>query len=155
MMKQVVCIAAVILWVVTVVAAGWFFVKGWTAKGNDGRTEIFLATAERDHILMEMRLLLKAVDGILRELGSSTPDPAQMESAARAVGMHMAADVEPAIMAKLPLPFKQMGMSIHNDMDALGDAIAQNETPQQILKRLSSMTARCTACHDMYRFRVD
>jgi cytochrome c556 len=74
-----------------------------------------------------------------------------MEATARAVGMNMAADVEPTIMAKLPLPFKQMGMSIHIDMDALADAIVRRETPQQILQRLSSMTARCTACHDMYR----
>ncbi|MDH5253141.1 MAG: cytochrome c, partial [Nitrospira sp.] len=70
-------------------------------------------------------------------------------------GMDMAADVEPAIMAKLPLPFKQMGMSIHSDMDALADAIARQETPQQILRRVSSMTARCTACHDMYRLAAD
>jgi cytochrome c556 len=154
MMKQIVCFAAVILWVVTVVAAGWFFVKGWTAIGSDGRTEIILAPAERDQILEEMRQLLKAVDGVIRELAQSEPDLKRMASAARAVGMHMAADVEPAIMVKLPLPFKQLGMSIHNDMDALADAITQNETPPQILKRLSSMTARCTACHDMYRFKA-
>jgi cytochrome c556 len=48
-----------------------------------------------------------------------------------------------------------MGMSIHKDMDALADAIVRDETAQQILQRLSSMTARCTACHDMYRFSVD
>jgi cytochrome c556 len=54
-------------------------------------------------------------------------------------------------MAKLPLPFKQMGMSIHKDMDALADAIVQKETPQQILARVSSITARCTTCHDLYR----
>ncbi len=151
-MKPIVCVAAVILWIVTLTTAGWFFVKGWTAKGSDGRTEILLAPVERDQILAEMRQLLKAVDGVVRELGELKPDLKQMEAAAREVGMHMAADVEPAIMAKLPLPFKQMGMSIHKDMDALADAIVQHETPQQILKRLSSMTARCTACHDMYRF---
>jgi cytochrome c556 len=55
-------------------------------------------------------------------------------------------------MAKLPLPFKQLGMSIHKDMDALAQSIAQQESPQGILQRLSSITARCTACHDMYRF---
>jgi cytochrome c556 len=44
-----------------------------------------------------------------------------------------------------------MGMSIHKDMDALADGIVQNETPQQILRQLSSMMARCTACHDIYR----
>ena len=72
-----------------------------------------------------------------------------------AAGMKAAADTEPAIMAKLPLPFKQMGLSIHNDMDALADAIVQKETPQQILQRLSSMTARCATCHDLYRFGVN
>ena len=51
--------------------------------------------------------------------------------AARSAGIEMIADVNPGLMAKLPLPF---------------------ETPQQILKRLSSMTVRCTTCHDLYRF---
>lgn len=151
-MKRGLCVWAVILWILTLATAGWLFVKGWTTNGTDGRTEILLAPAERNQILAEMRLLLKAVDGVVRELAESEPDWKRMESAARAGGMHMAEDVEPAIMVKLPLPFKQMGMSIHKDMDALADAIVQRETPQQILKRLSSMTARCTACHDMYRF---
>ena len=150
-MKRTFCLGAIVLWVVTLAAAGWFFVKGRTATGIDGRIEILLAPAERDQILAEMRLLLKAVDGVVRGLGKLQPDRQAMESAARAAGMKMAADVEPAIMVKLPLPFKQLGMSIHKDMDALAEAIVQNETPQQILQRLSSMTARCTACHDMYR----
>ncbi|MBS0184133.1 MAG: cytochrome c [Nitrospira sp.] len=154
-MKRNFCIVAITLWVVTLSMGGWFFIKGVTETGSDGRVEILLAAVERDQILAEMRLLLKAVDGIIRGLGEPNPDPTQMEATARAVGMNMAADVEPTIMAKLPLPFKQMGMSIHKDMDALADAIARHETPQQILQRLSSMTARCTACHDMYRFAAD
>ncbi|MDC8447256.1 MAG: hypothetical protein LV473_02750 [Nitrospira sp.] len=153
-MKKTFCITAITLWIVTLSVGGWLFVKGVTKTGSDGRTEIVLATAERDQILAEMRLLLKAVDGLIRGLGEPNPDPKQMEATARAVGMNMAADVEPTIMAKLPLPFKQMGMSIHKDMDALADAVAQNETPQQLLKRLASMTARCTVCHDMYRFKA-
>jgi len=153
-MKPNFCRAAVILWVATLGVGGWFFVKGVTKTGSDGREEIILAAAERDQILAEMRSLLKAVDGLIRGLGEPNPDPRQMEATARAVGMNMAADVEPTIMAKLPLPFKQMGMSIHKDMDALADAIVRHETPQQILQRVSSMTARCTACHDMYRFKA-
>jgi hypothetical protein len=148
------CLAAIVLWIMTLTIGGWFFVKGWTAKGSDGRTEILLAPAERDQILAEMRQLLKGVDGVVRGLGESQLDRQSMEDAARAVGMKMAVDTEPAIIAKLPLPFKQLGMSIHKDMDALADAIVQNEMPQQILQRLSSLTARCTACHDMYRFRT-
>lgn len=143
---------ALVLWVMTIAALSWVFVKGWTTEGSDGRVEILLAPAERDQILAEMRHLLKAVDGVIRGLGEPKPDLKAMEAAARGAGMDMAADVEPAMMAKLPLPFKQMGMSIHHDMDALADAIVQNETPQQLLQRLANMTARCTACHDMYRF---
>lgn len=154
-MKRGFCVIAVILWIATLAVAGWIFVKGWTVMGADGRTEILLAPAERDQILTEMRLLLKAVDGVVRGLGDAQPDRKSMESAARSAGMEMASDVEPALMAKLPLPFKQLGMSIHKDMDALADAIMQNETPQQLLKRLSSVTARCTACHDMYRFSAN
>ncbi len=145
------------LWIMTIGVAGWFFVQGWTTQGTDGRMQIVLAPAERDLILGEMRMLLKAVHGVVTGLASQDQEAgrSQMEQAARSAGMGMAEDVNPALMAKLPLPFKQMGMSIHEDMDALADAIGQKETQQQILQRLSSMTARCTICHDMYRFGVD
>ena len=156
-MRSTLCRIALGLWIVTIGVAGWFFVQGWTTKSTDGRTEIVLAPAERDLILGEMRMLLKAVHGVVTGLAGQDQEAnrAQMEQAARSAGMHMAEDVNPALMAKLPLPFKQMGMSIHKDMDALADAIVQKETPQQILQRLSSMTARCTGCHEMYRFSAE
>jgi hypothetical protein len=156
-MRSALCWITLGLWIVTIVAAGWFFVQGWTMTGTDGRMQIVLAPAERDLILGEMRMLLKAVHGVVTGLAGQDQeaDRTQIEQAARSAGMGMAADVNPALMAKLPLPFKQMGMSIHKDMDALADAVVQKETPQQILQRLSSMTARCTTCHDLYRFSVE
>jgi hypothetical protein len=156
-MRWTICWIGLGLWIVTIAVAGWFFVKGWTAEGTDGRTQIVLAPTERDLILGEMRMLLKSVHGVVTGLAGQgqEADRTQMEQAARSAGMGMAADVNPALMAKLPLPFKQMGMSIHKDMDALADAVIQKETPQQILQRLSNMTARCTGCHDMYRFAAE
>jgi cytochrome c556 len=156
-MRSTLCRITLGLWIVTIGVAGWFFVQGWTTKSTDGRREIVLAPAERDLILGEMRMLLKAVHGVVTGLAGQDEEAnrAQMEQAARSAGMHMAADVNPALMAKLPLPFKQVGMSIHKDMDALADAVIQKETPQQILQRLSNMTARCTGCHDMYRFAAE
>lgn len=145
------CQIAVGLWIVTIGAAAWLFIRGWTAPGTDQRTVIVLAPSERELILAEMRQLLKAVHGIVDGLASAEPDRPAMAEAARAAGMGMAADVNPAIMAKLPLPFKQMGMSIHQDMDALADAVIQHETPPKLLKRVASMTARCTTCHDLYQ----
>lgn len=156
-MRSTLCWLTLGLWIVTIGVVGWFFVQGWTTQGTDGRTKIVLAPSERGLILGEMRVLLKAVHGVVTGLAGQDQetDRAQIEQAARSAGMSMAEDVNPALMAKLPLPFKQMGMSIHKDMDALADAIVQKETPQQILQRLSSMTARCTGCHDLYRFSTD
>ena len=156
-MSSTLCRITLGLWIVTIVVAGWFFVRGWTVTGTDGRMQIVLAPAERDLILGEMRMLLKAVHGVVTGLAGQdqAADRTQIELAARSAGMGMAADVNPALMEKLPLPFKQMGMSIHKDMDALADAVVQKETSQQILQRLSSMTARCTTCHDMYRFSTE
>jgi len=156
-MRSTFCRIALGLWVMTIAVVGWFFVKGWTTQGTDGRTQIVLASAEQDLILGEMRMLLKVVHGVVTGLAAHDQEAnrAQMAQTARSAGMDMAADVNPALMAKLPLPFKQMGMSIHQDMDALADAIVKKETSQRILQRLSSMTARCTGCHDMYRFAAE
>lgn len=156
-MRSTLCRITLGLWIVTIGFAGWFFVQGWTTEGTDGRMAIVLAPAERDLILGEMRMLLKAVHGVVTGLSgqNQAADRTQIEQAARSAGMGMAADVNPTLMAKLPLPFKQMGMSIHKDMDALADAIGHKETPQQILQRLSSMTARCATCHDLYRFSAE
>lgn len=151
---RVLGVVALALWMVTLAAIIGLFVQGNIRPGTDGRTEIVLAPSERDAILAEMRQLLKAVHGVVTVLGSPDHNLKTAEGAARAAGMQMAADVNPAIMMKLPLAFKQMGMSIHKDMDHLADGIAQGESSVQILNRLSSMTARCTTCHDLYRFGV-
>ena len=156
-MRLTLCRITLGLWILTIGIAGWFIAQGWTTQGTDGRMQIVLAPAERDLILSEMRMLLKAVHGVVTGLAGRDleADRTQIEQAARSAGMEMAADVNPVLMAKLPLPFKQMGLSIHQDMDALADAIVQKETPQQILQRLSSMTVRCTTCHDLYRFSTE
>lgn len=62
------CRVMVGLWIVTLAVAGWMFVAGWTKPCTDGRQEIGLAPAERDHVLAEMRQLFKAVDGVVRGL---------------------------------------------------------------------------------------
>lgn len=150
-MKIRLCQIVLVLWLATIGTLTWLFVKGWTTAGTDQRTAIILAPSERELILSEMRLLLKAVHGVVTGLSAMDVDRKGMEDAARAAGMTMAADANPAVMAKLPLPFKQMGMSTHRDMDALADAVVRKETPQQLLGRLSGMTARCTTCHDMFQ----
>jgi hypothetical protein len=148
-MRRRFCLVMLVLWLIVVCGVVWVFVRGWTTPGADGRTEIIVAPIERDQILGEMRQLLKAVHGVIA--GLQTGDQKGAADAARSVGMQAAADVSPAIMIKLPLAFKQMGMSVHRDFDGLADGIARGEPSAQALGRLSSITSRCTTCHDLYR----
>ncbi len=151
--SKTLCWLALFLWVVGASLLGWFFITGSTVPGDDGRTAIQLKPAERAFILKEMRQLLQTVHGIVTAL--SDPDQSQglteAVAAARSGGMEMAADANPALMLKLPLPFKQMGISVHQDFDKLADAITKGITSQQVLHQLSSITSRCTACHEMFQ----
>ena len=148
-MKTRLCLTALLLWVLAAGFVTWLMLKGWTRAGEDGRTEIVLAPFERDQVLTEMRELLKAVHAIVN--GAADQNMKEAERAARSVGMTATAEVGPAIMLKLPLAFKQMGMSVHRDFDGLADGIARGETSAQALGRLASITSRCTTCHDLYR----
>jgi hypothetical protein len=143
-------IGSLILWLFVIGMAVFFFVKGWTIPSLDSRTTVALSEVERDQILTEMRQLLKSVHGVLQ--GVSTQDLSGAGKSARAAGMAMAADVNPLLMAKLPLTFKGMGMSVHRDFDGLADGIQSGERSEQVLKRLTELTSRCTACHELYRF---
>ena len=138
------------LWGLTIATAGYFFVKGYTVPSTDSRIAVALTHDEREQILAEMRQLLKAVHGVLD--GIVVQDLSRAERTARTVGMAMAVDVNPVIMAKLPLTFKAMGMSVHRDFDALADGIQSGERGDQVMRRLSDLTGRCAACHDGVRF---
>lgn len=148
-MKQKLGLIALLLWVASAGALGFFFVRGWTSESTDRRTAIHLAPAERDLVLGEMRQMLHSVHHLLT--GLSAGDAKIMESAARASGMAMAADVNPVIMAKLPLAFKQQGMSVHRDFDALADSIARGADQATVLREFTGITARCVGCPSLHR----
>lgn len=147
------CLLAILIWLIGAALVGWWFIQGHTKPGTDGRTAILLSEGERDLILEEMRDLLKAVRGIVQGLGDADPVEGRKlaEQAARSGGMGMAADVNPALMLKLPVVFKQMGMTVHRDLDNLGDQIAQGAGIQDILNDLSALMTRCVSCHDTFR----
>ena len=149
------CWIALVIWIAGTGVLGWFFVKGVTTPSADGRTAVLLAPAERDFILTEMRQLLQAVHGVVT--GVSNPDQTrghvQAAAAARSARMVMALDDNPTLMLKLPLPMKQLGMSVHRDFDELADAITAGATSQGILQDLSTITNRCLACHEMYHLK--
>lgn len=148
-MKAKLGVIALVLWLVTAGVMGYFFLHGWTSQSEDKRTAIHLAPAERDLVLGEMRQMLHSVHNLIT--GLSANDAKIMEQAARASGMGMAADVNPMLIAKLPLAFKEQGMSVHRDFDGLADNIAKGMDRDKILHDFTAITARCVGCHSAYR----
>jgi len=148
---------ALALWLISAGGLGWVFVNGTTAPSADSRTSVLLAPAERNFILGEMRQLLQAVQGIVTGLSETdqTQGHAQAATAARSAGMKMAVDDNPTLILKLPLPMKQLGMSVHRDFDELADTITAGTTTQDILQRLSAITTKCVACHEMYQLKEE
>ncbi|MEQ1741227.1 MAG: hypothetical protein ABL869_01835, partial [Candidatus Nitrotoga sp.] len=81
-------------------------------------------------------------------------DMQRVIKASSAAGMIVAADASPALMAKLPIELKTLGMSVHHDMDAIAKA-AENKAPTpEILKILSNTLTKCVACHSTWQLKV-
>ena len=59
--------------------------------------------------------------------------------------------VEPVIIIKLSLPFKQIGMSAHRDVEAIADGVPRGEMGSQALQRRSSIMRRCTNLSSIWR----
>lgn len=131
---------------------GYFFVNGMYSTSSDNRRLIELAPAEKDLVLGEMRSMLKAVNGVIDAL--ATKDMAKAADAASSAGMGMAVDVNPVLMAKLPLDFKELGMGTHAQFDELAAAIRSGADQESVLKSLSGITSRCVACHEVNRLSM-
>lgn len=142
-----------LLWLATLAVFAFFFVRGNTAPGTDNRTAVVLAAGERDLILTEMRGLLTGVHGILDAINHN--DTKQVAQSARAIGMTAAADVNPALMSKLPLPFKQLGMSVHYDMDDLAQAADSGKPVAELQTMLTNTMSKCIACHSAWQLKSD
>lgn len=114
---------------------------------------VVLQHAERGLILAEMRGLLSSIQGVLE--GASQGDMKRIVQASRAAGMAAAADVNPALMAKLPLEFKSLGMSVHHDMDEIAKAAESGAPAAEILKMTSDTLTKCVACHSAWQLKAE
>ena len=147
-----IAITAILLWVITIAVLAWFFIRGSTVAGSDNRTAVVLNPDERNFVLREMRDMLSSTHGVLE--GINRGDLKQVAQAARAAGMGTAADVNPALMGKLPLPFKQLGMGIHREMDELAAAAESGKPAAELQQMLTSALSKCVACHDAWQIKA-
>ena len=110
MNMRILPVAAIALRLATIAAAGFFFVRGQTRLAPDGGTAVLLAPDKRDLVLAEMRGLLGSVLGMIDGVKAEN-----VKHVARASGMAAAADVKPALMAKLPLEFRHTSYRIETE----------------------------------------
>ena len=153
MMTNRLALLAVVLWVATVAVFAWFFVRGTTTAGTDGRKAVVLAPAERALVLGEMRGLLSASQQVVQ--GIQQGDMKLVAKAARSAGMGAAVDVNPALMAKLPVTFKSLGMNVHHDMDALALAAESGKPQSELLGMLSTTMTKCVGCHAAWQLKAE
>jgi hypothetical protein len=152
MKSNKVALIALLLWAITIAVFAWFFIRGNTTAGTDSRIAIVLQSSERDLILLEMRGLLSATQGILE--GANQGDMNRVIQSSRSAGMAAAADVNPLLMTKLPLAFKTLGMSIHRDMDEIADAAEGGKPAPELLKMTSNTLTKCVACHASWQLNA-
>lgn len=126
-----------------------FVIRGDVTSHDDGRMTINLSAGERDMLLAEMRGFLESVQAITA--GLAAKDMAAISDSAHAVGMANAQDVPVALMSKLPLEFKNLGMKTHQAFDELVVEAQDMGNEQIILTKVSELMLNCTACHAAYR----
>lgn len=118
----------------------------------DRREAIAVPVAGRDLVLAEMRTMLSSVEGIVA--GLAQKDMQRVAAAARASGMATAADLAPGVQERLPMEFKQLGMSVHKGFDALATAVEDGAPVESVLTRLAGQLSACVACHERYRLTI-
>ena len=121
------------------------------APAADGRVVLALTPGERAMILEEMRMFLGGVQKMTDALGRQ--DMPAVAEAARGLGQKMVHEVPPALRAKLPQDFRQLGFSVHRDFDQIAlDAEAMKDVSHS-LGQLSATLQKCVACHASYQIR--
>jgi hypothetical protein len=58
-------------------------------------------------------------------------------------------------MAKLPMEFKSLGMSVHHDMDEIAKAAEGGTPAPEILKMASNTLMKCVACHSAWQIKIE
>ncbi len=143
---------AIALWAVTAAAGAFLFVRGNTRKADDGRSAVVLSPADRTLVLSEMRVLLQSVQGVTE--GVRKGDRRVIEEAATKAGMAHMVDSNAELILRLPLEFKQIGLTVHQGFDDIAAAAREGKPDAEILGLLSENLRTCVACHAGYQIEV-
>lgn len=122
------------------------------APAHDTRVVLKLTPGERIMILEEMQLFLDGVQKMTGALGKQ--DMQAIADAARGMGQIMVHEVPPALRAKLPLEFRQLGSSVHRDFDQIALDAETLKDVSYTLNQLSATLKKCVSCHTLYQIQA-
>jgi len=145
---QISWVLVVVLSVVVAIFA-YKFTVGNVAPSDDGRQTVILTKDERNAILLEMRVWLSSVQGVLN--AALKNDIAEVEKIARASGMQAEAETPGSLFRKIPLEMKKLGFATRAKFDEIAEMAKNMKSNQEIMLHLSETMNSCIACHDVYR----
>ncbi|MDP2030092.1 MAG: hypothetical protein Q8K12_10690 [Thiobacillus sp.] len=122
------------------------------APAADGRTDLELAPGERAMILEEMRMFLDGVQKMTGAFGKQ--DMSAVAAAARDMGQKMVHEMPPALRAKLPQEFRQLGFSVHREFDQIALDAESLKDVSYSLNQLSDTLKKCVSCHATYQIQT-
>ncbi len=120
---------------------------------DDGREPIYVSAEERGALLGEMRGFLETVQGTIDALAAN--DMLAIAALNAASGMRAAAGTPAALTAKLPEPFRLLGVSTHKLFDGIAQEATDMGDTAAIIEQIGGLLANCTACHAGYRFEIE
>ena len=103
-------------------------------------------------MLGDMRRFLALVQIITVALGND--DMHGIIEAAKIVGMRDE-NPPPALIAKLPLEFKTMGMGTHTAFDDLAKLTRKGADAQKVAAALGEIMTNCVTCHAAYKIEIE
>lgn len=151
-MKKLSLILNMVFIAIIAVGAYKFIIAGSTEIADDGRTAILLEAGERDFVLGEMRLFLETVQGVVAAIAEN--DIAKVAELSTAVGMASTGGETAALIGKLPLEFKTLGLATHALFDDLAAEATDRGDSNVVTASLGILMENCTSCHAGYRFDV-
>ena len=152
MLQKISWVLNIVLVIVIGAMVYMFLIRGSVAPSKDGRTAIIISDGERNMMLGDMRRFLEHVQIISVALGDNDMDA--VVEAAENVGTRDE-NPPPALIAKLPLEFKTMGMGTHTAFDQLAKQTRDGANVQEVAAALGEIMTNCVTCHATYKIEIE
>lgn len=124
-----------------------------SAVAEDSRAPIRVNAAQQEMILEEMRDYVVALQKISGGLAAGDFEP--VAEAAASMGRGRMTGERRRMAMALPEHFRMMGMSVHDDFDAIArDAEAMGDV-SHTLEQVSATLAKCVGCHSAFRLELN